>query len=374
MAISIKEVTSKKELRAFIYLPARIHAHHENWLPPIYMDEWDFLNPRKNKSYAHSDTVLYLAYRDGQPVGRIMGIINKKYNSLHQENTARFTHFDCFEDEEAAFALLDSIEQWGKQKGMEEIIGPFGFSEKDPQGFMIKGFDELPVIATSCNLPYMPMFTEKKGYGKKMDCFDFLIGLKEGLPAHYARIYERIKRNTRFQLLEFESRKELRPYIVPVFELVNEAYKDIFGFQPLDDGEIKFIVDRYLPLLNPRYVKIVADETGKVIAFFIGVPNMTKGIQRAKGKLFPFGFLHIIASAKRTKQLDLLLGAIDGRYRGMGLDILMAWPMILCAQQAGIQTLETHLVSEDNKPMLAEYQRINARMHKQFRIYGKRIN
>ena len=127
MPISIKEVTGKKEQRVFIYLPEKIHAQHKNWLPPIYMDEWDFLNPRKNKSYAHSDTVLYLAYRDGQPVGRIMGIINKKYNSLHQENTARFTHFDCFEDEEAAFALLDSIEQWGKQKGMEEIIGPFGF-------------------------------------------------------------------------------------------------------------------------------------------------------------------------------------------------------------------------------------------------------
>ena len=258
--------------------------------------------------------------------------------------------------------------------GMEEIIGPFGFSEKDPQGFMIKGFDELPVIATSCNLPYMPQFMERRGYGKKMDCFDFLIDLKDGLPAHYARIYERVKRNTRFQLLEFESRKKLRPYIVPVFELVNEAYKDIFGFQPLDDGEIKFIVDRYLPLLNPRYVKIVADETGKVIAFFIGVPNMTKGIQRAKGKLFPFGFLHIIASARRTKQLDLLLGAIDNNYRGMGIDLLMAWPMIQSARQAGIETLETHLVSEDNKPMLAEYQRVNARMHKQFRIYRKALN
>ena len=374
MPISLKEVTGKKEQRVFIYLPEKIHAKHKNWLPPIYIDEWDFLNPRKNKSYAHSDTVLYLAYRDGQPVGRIMGIINRKYNSLHQEKAVRFFHFDCFEDEAVAFALLDAVEQWGKQMGMEEIIGPFGFSEKDPQGFMIKGFDELPVIATSCNLPYMPQFMERRGYGKKMDCFDFLIDLKDGLPAHYARIYERVKRNTRFQLLEFESRKKLRPYIVPVFELVNEAYKDIFGFQPLDDGEIKFIVDRYLPLLNPRYVKIVADETGKVIAFFIGVPNMTKGIQRAKGKLFPFGFLHIIASARRTKQLDLLLGAIDNNYRGMGIDLLMAWPMIQSARQAGIETLETHLVSEDNKPMLAEYQRVNARMHKQFRIYRKALN
>lgn len=372
MAISVKEVKSKKELRAFIYLPARIHANHENWLPPIYMDEWSYFNPQKNKSFSYCETVLYLAYKDGVPVGRIMGIINKRYNGLHKEKTVRFAHFDCFEDEAAAFALLESVEQWGKQKGMEEIIGPFGFSEKDPQGFMIKGFDELPVIATSCNLPYMPRFTEKKGYGKKMDCFDFLIDLKEGgIPAHYSRIYERVKRNTRFQLLEFESRKALRPYVVPVFELVNEAYKDIFGFQPLDDGEIKFIVDRYLPLLNPRFVKIAADERGKAIAFFIGVPNMTKGIQRAKGKLFPFGFLHIIASARRARQLDLLLGAIGGSYRGMGIDILMAWPMIRSARQAGIETLETHLVSEDNKPMLAEYQRVNARMHKQFRVYGK---
>lgn len=374
MDIAVQEVASKRELKTFIYLPARIHAGHENWLPPLYMDEWEYFNPRRNKSFAHCDTVLYLAYRSGRPVGRIMGIINRKYNALHQEKTARFAHFDCFEDEPAAFALLEAVEQWGRQKGMEEIVGPFGFSEKDPQGFMIEGFGELPVIATSCNLPYMPRFVEKKGYGKKMDCFDFLIDVKEGgIPAHYSRIFERIKRNAKFRLLEFESRKQIRPYIVPVFELVNESYKDIYGFQPLDDGEIKFLVGRYLPLLNPRYVKMVADETGKVIAFFIGVPNMTKGIQRAKGKLFPFGFLHILASARKTRQLDLLLGAIDNNYRGKGIDILMAWPMIQSARQAGIETLETHLVSEDNKPMLAEYQRINARMHKQFRIYGKRL-
>ncbi|MCB0588719.1 MAG: hypothetical protein KDD06_25740 [Phaeodactylibacter sp.] len=375
MAITVKEVAGKKELSTFIQLPARIHAGHGNWLPPLYMDEWEYFNPGKNKSFSHCDTVLYLAYRDGAPAGRLMGIINKKYNALHGEKTARFAHFECFEDEAVAFALLDAVEEWGRQKGMEEIIGPFGFSEKDPQGFLIKGFDELPVIATSCNLPYMPQFVEKKGYGKKMDCFDFLIDLKDGgIPVHYSRIFERVKRNPHFRLLEFESRKELRPYIVPVFELVNEAYKDIFGFQPLDEGEVKFLADRYLPLLNPRYVKIVADDAGKVIAFFIGVPNMTKGIQRSKGKLFPFGFLHILASARKAKQLDLLLGAIDDKYRGMGIDILMAWPMIQQALQAGIERLETHLVSEDNKAMLAEYQRINARMHKQFRIFRKTLN
>lgn len=374
MAVSVKEVQNKRELKSFIYLPARIHAGHDNWLPPIYMDEWDYFNPQKNKSFAHCDTVLYLAFKDGLPAGRIMGIINKTYNRLQGEKTVRFAHFECFEDEQVAFALLDSVEKWGKERGMEEIIGPFGFSEKDPQGFLIQGFDELPVIATSCNFPYMPRLTEKKGYEKKMDCFDFLIDLKgDGLPPHYSRIYERVKRNKRFQLLEFESRKQIRPYIVPVFELVNEAYKNIFGFQPLDDGEIRFLVARYLPLLNPRYIKIVTEDTGKVIAFFIGVPNMTKGIQRSRGKLFPFGFLHIIASAKKAKQLDLLLGAIDDNYRGMGIDLLMAWPMIQSAKQAGIERLETHLVSEDNAPMLAEYQRVNARMHKQFRIYRKSL-
>lgn len=371
MTVTIRQVNTRSDLRTYIYLPEHIHKNHSNWLPPIYMDEWTYYNPRKNKAFSFCDTCLWLAYKAGKPAGRIMGIINRTYNELKGEKTVRFEHFDCYDDTEVAHALLHTVEEWGKSKGMIEIVGPFGFSDKDPEGLQVEGFDKLPILVTPCNLPYLPVLVEAAGYEKKIDCLDFIIDIRQGIPDFYPRIYERVKRNSSFRLKEFRKTSELKPYIGPVFYLINDAYKDIYGFQPLDDREIKEMVDRYLMLLDPRFVKVVLDENERVIAFVVGLPNMTKGIQKARGQLFPLGLYYIWRAAKKTKQLDLMLGAIDERYRGRGLDILMGWKMIESARQAGIDTLETHLVLETNSRMLAEYEKMGAKLHKRFRVYRK---
>lgn len=373
MEITLKTVQTRGELRAYINLPSRIHTNHSNWLPPLYMDEWAYYNPKKNKAFSYCDTILLLAYQNGKPVGRVMGIINHQYNSQHQEKTVRFEHLDCYENEAIAHALLEAIERWGREKGMEEIVGPFGFSEKDPEGFLVDGFDKLPILVTACNLPYLPRFLEGRGYGKKIDCLDFVIDIENNVPDIYPRAFERVRRSNNFELLEFHKTKELKPYITGVFELVNRTYKDLYGFAPLDDQEIKETADRYLPLLNPRFVKIVLDSEKQPAAFIVGIPNMTKGIQRARGRLFPFGVFHILRAAKTTHQLDLMLGAIDERYRGRGLDVLMGWALIQSARKADIHTFETHLVLETNTRMLAEYERMGARLHKRFRIYQKAL-
>ncbi len=374
MTVTIKAVGSRSDLRAYIYLPEQIHRKHSNWLPPIYMDEWTYYNPEKNKAFSFCDTCLWLAYKADKPVGRIMGIINHPYNERKGEKTVRFEHFECYDDPEVARALLNTVEEWGRRKGMTEIVGPFGFSDKDPEGLLIDGFDKLPILVTPCNLPYLPALIEAEGYEKKIDCLDFIIDLRKGVPDFYPRIYERVKRNTYFKLIEFQKTSELKPYIGPVFYLINDTYKDIYGFQPLDDQEIKEMVDRYLMLLDPRFVKVVLDENNKLIAFIVGLPNMTKGIQRARGRLFPLGLFHIWRAAKTTKQLDLMLGAIDEQYRGRGIDILMGWKMIESARQAGIETLETHLVLETNTRMLAEYEKMGAQLHKRFRVYRKDLS
>ena len=373
MEITLKTVQTRGELRTYINLPSRIHANHSNWLPPLYMDEWAYYNPRKNKAFSYCDTILLLAYQNGKPVGRVMGIINHQYNSQHQEKIVRFEHLDCYENEAIAHALLEAIERWGREKGMEEAVGPFGFSEKDPEGMLIEGFDKLPILVTACNLPYLPRFLEGKGYGKKVDCLDFVIDIENNVPDIYPRAFERVRRNNNFELLEFHKTKELKPYITGVFELVNRTYKDLYGFVPLDDQEIKETAGRYLPLLDPRFVKIVLDSEKQPAAFIVGIPNMTKGIQRARGRLFPFGVFHILRAAKTTHQLDLMLGAIDERYRGRGLDVLMGWSLIQSARKAEIHTFETHLVLETNTRMLAEYERMGAKLHKRFRIYQKAL-
>lgn len=373
MAVTIRALRSANDLRTYINLPAKIHANHSNWMPPLYMDERTYYNPKKNKSFSYCDTILLLAERDGQPVGRIMGIIHHPYNEKQGIKTVRFAHMDCFDDPEVFHELLAAVEQWGREKGMTEVVGPFGFSDKDPEGFQIEGFDEMPILVTACNLPYLPQYMEKEGYEKKVDCLDFMIDLEAGIPEFYPRIYERVKRNTNFEVLEFSRTKALKPYILPVFELINKTYQDLYGFVPLDEQEMREMTDRYLPILDPRFVKVVLNDQRELIAFIIGLPNMTPGFQRAKGRLLPFGFLHIIRAAKTTRQLDLMLGAIDSAYRGRGLDILMGWKMIQSVRAAGMTRMETHLVLETNDRMRAEYEKMGARLHKKFRIYRKAL-
>lgn len=369
--LTLKPVAGHKDLKCFIHLPAAIHAGHANWLPPLYMDEWEFFSKKKNKAFSYCDTLLLLAYRGDKPVGRIMGIIHHPYNARTGAQTVRFSHFDCFDDEAAAHALLNAVEDWGRQNGMTEMVGPFGFSDKDPEGLLIEGFEAMPILVTNANLPYLPAFVERAGFGKMIDCLDFVIDLERDVPEAFPRIYERVARNTAFRLKEFRRTKEIKPYIQDVFRLVNATYTELYGFQPLDEAEIRELARRYLPLLNPRFVKIVLDAQDQVVAFVVGMPNMTPGIQRSRGHLFPTGIFHILQAARRTTQLDLMLGAVAVPHRGRGLDILMGWPLIQSARQAGIKTFETHLVLETNERMLAEYARLGARLHKRFRIYQK---
>ncbi|MBK8879410.1 MAG: hypothetical protein IPN74_12945 [Haliscomenobacter sp.] len=371
--LTLVPVTSRAALKEFIYLPARVHAQRPNWMPPLYLDEWTYFNPRKNKSFSYCDTLLLLVKRGPTTVGRIMGIIHRPYNARTGEATVRFAHLECFPDEEAARALLHGVEEWGRSKGMTEMIGPFGFSDKDPEGLMIEGFDALPILVTATNQGYLPEYVERAGFEKKLDCLDFLIDLEKDIPESFPRIYERVQRNPAFRVLEFTSTRSLKPHIEAVFHLVNATYTDLYGFQPLDDREIRELAARYLPLLNPRFVKLVVTAEGKAAAFIVGIPNMTKGIQKAKGKLLPFGILHILSASRKSTQLDLMLGAIHPDYRSRGLDVLMGWKLILSARSAGIRTFETHLVLETNDRMLAEYARLGARLHKRFRIYRKEI-
>ena len=160
--IEIQEVNSKSDLSKFIHLPAAIHQNHHNWVPPIYMDDWEFFNPKKNKSFDSCDTILLLAFRNKEVVGRIMGIIHHKYNEKHQENHARFAFFETWNDEEVAAALITAIENWSREKGMDRLVGPLAFSDKDPQGFLIDGFDEPAVIASNCNFPYQSELPRKE--------------------------------------------------------------------------------------------------------------------------------------------------------------------------------------------------------------------
>ncbi len=372
MVVELKEVSTPSELRKFIHLPSEIHKYHKNWLPPIYLDEWKFFNPKKNRAFTHSDTVLVLAFLEGRAVGRIMGIINSKYNEIHQESVGRFEFLECVNDPSVSHALISFIENWAREKGMNRIIGPYGFSDKDPQGLMIEGFDYPPVIAAPCNEPYLVDLVMLEGYQKEVDCLMFKLDLSKDLPEIYQRVHERCVNNTEYRVLELTTKRALKPYIRPILHMVNETYSQIYGFVPMDDLEMDEFARRYLPVINPRFVKIVLHH-GEVVAFIVGLPNLTKGIQRSRGYLFPFGILYILWASRVTRQLDLMLGGVKPEYRGKGLEICMGIKLIKSAVEDNYNAFEVHLVLETNVKMIAEMKKAGAIAHKKFRVFYKNL-
>jgi hypothetical protein len=373
MSVQIKEVQSKRDLKKFIFLPEEIHRHHKNWVPPLYMDEWDFYNPAKNSAFRHSSTILLLAFRDNKPVGRIMGIVNHKYNKTHNETHARFFDLECLEDPEIASALITAVENWARKNGMTKIIGPLGFSDKDPQGFMIEGFDMPMAVATNCSLPFMPGLIENCGYTKEVDLYSYKLDIPDGTPQIYHTIYQRAKTNGGFTMKEFTSKKELRKYIRPVFQLINETYAEIYGFAELENDEMDFMANRYMFILNPKFIKVVLDKNNRIAAFIIGMPEMAGGIRKARGRLFPFGFLKILWESKTTKMLTLYLGAIREEYRNSGLDALMGIKMLDTAKKEKMKFMDSHLVLETNIKMRREYEKLGGVIYKRYRIYKKEL-
>jgi hypothetical protein len=257
---------------------------------------------------------------------------------------------------------------------MTRIVGPYGFSDQDPEGFLIEGFENRATIATYYNFEWMPKLVQNEGYTKDIDYYVYKLDVPKELPEFYKKIIERAQKKGTFTVIEFTKRKELKSWIRPVLGLMNECYTggEIYGFAPLDETEMDSLAKRYLPILNPRFIKVVVKD-GEVGAFVVAMPDMTEGIQRAKGRLFPFGFLKILRASRKTKQLDLLLGAVREKYRGMGLDVLMGSKILVSAQEAGFEFMDSHHEMETNVKVRGEMEKMGGKVYKRFRVYQKAL-
>ena len=370
MTIVLREVTNKRDFNAFIYLPEKIHKGHSSWLPPIYSDEKKYFDPKKNPSFRPCDYRMMLAVKDGRPVGRILGIINRAHNEKHHLKNVRFGFLECHNDQEAAHALIADIEQWGKSRGMDNCVGPFGFSDRDIQGLLIEGFEYEPVVDSACNFEYMPELVTREGYVKDIDCVIYRCPVDTKLPEIFDRMYQRVLAKKAFTFLEFTKRKDLKPYILPVMHLINTTFSELYGFLPMDDVEMNDLAHRYMPLLDPRFVKLVLKE-GDVVAFMIAMPNMYKGLQKAKGRLFPCGVFHILKAMREAESVNTMLGAVHPDCQKQGLDLFLGIATIESAKKAGMKSVDTHVVMEENNDMMGEFKRYGAFLIKRFRIYKK---
>lgn len=367
--IVIKEVLTRKDLRDFIYLPEKVHRN-EDWLPPIYMDEWVLFDRKKNKSFKYADALLLLAYKDRKPVGRIMGLINRRYNEINKEQHGRFCFMECYNDPEVFHILISSIEDWAKQNGMVKLVGPLGFSDKDPQGFQTEGFEYPQFITSANNSPYMNNLVEAEGYTKKIDLVNYLGDIPKEFPLVYKRVLDRVEKTEDFKIIEFASKKEVKPYIIPVLELMNETFAEIYGFVPLTDKEKTDFAARYLFILDPKFLKVV-EKDGQLIGFAVGIPDLSDGVKACRGRMFPFGFIKVLRASKRSKKLMMMLGGVKKEFRGQGIDVLMGVKILQDGISSGMKTINSHIVLEDNLRMRGEYERVGCKVVKKFRIYQK---
>lgn len=373
MSIVIQEVTTPAQMKDFVYLPEKVNAGRANWVPPFYADDMRSFDSKRNPSHAYCDKIYALAYQNGKPVGRIAGIINKRLNERQNTRHARFGYFDATDSFEVTSALIEYVEKWAKAKGMVKLVGPMGFTEEDPEGFIIDGFDETPSLASFQNPPSVPGYMEKLGYGKEVDYVVYKVTVATAKTEIYRKIFDRINRNPDFIIREFTKTSELKPYILPIFHLMNETFTHLYGYSTFEEHEMQDLADRYLPVVDPRYIKSVFNAAGEVIGFIIAIPNMAEGIRKAKGRMFPFGFLHILAARKKSKILDLYMGAIKESYRGKGVDVLLGYSLLDTCSKTGIEFMDSHHELENNTQIRAEMERAKGEIYKRFRIYQKEL-
>ncbi len=372
MSLTIKPVLTRRELKRFIHLPARIHRGHENWIPPLYSDEWIFFNPKKNKSFDHCDTILFLAYREKELVGRIMGIIHHDYNREKGENNARFNFLEAWDDREVIGALIDAVAEWARERGTDKLVGPLAFSDKDPQGYLVEGFNEPVVIASHCNFEYIVKHLEALGFEKEIDLVVYKVPVPEETPEIYVRMAERaMNNNSGLSLVEFNTRRQLRRYIRPILSLVNETFTGIYGFTPFTPEEMDDFANRYILVLDPRFIKVIVNSSNETVAFVIGMPDISKGIKQSRGYLYPIGFVPVLLSGRKAPQLNLLLGAIRPDHQNKGLNSVLGSAMLESARKAGKTHMDSHLEMETNTKVRAEMEFMGGKVYKKYRIFQR---
>ena len=322
--IEIRKVSDKKGLKKFVRYVNELYKECEQWVPSLEFDEMATLRKDKNPAFAHCEAEYWLAYRDGEIVGRIAGIINHKANEKWG-NKVRFGWFDFINDVEVASALVKTVEEWGKSKGMTGIHGPLGFNDMDKEGLLVEGFDNIPTIATLYNYPYYMDILEKLGFTKAEDWLQYKLNLGNKVPDKIVRVHEIIsKRYPNLRAVTFKTKKEIKKYAIPLFHTLNAAFANLYGYSELTDDEIKVIVGNYFSFIDPRFVSLVFDENDNVVAFGISMASLSTAYQKAKGKLFPFGFIPILKALRKKnfETIDLYLNGVLPEWQNKGIHAL----------------------------------------------------
>ncbi len=375
MSVDIKIVESKKDLKTFIKIPFSIYKNDPYWVPPLVIDELATFNPAKNPAYTLADARLFVAYEGNKPVGRVVGILNHAANQKYNTKNMRFGWFESINDYEVAKALLDAVEDWGREAGMETLTGPHGFTDLDPEGMLVEGFDQLPTLAVFYNYSYYPEFMAKYGFEKEIDYIEFKckVPYETGIPEKLLRLAERIRERSNLTVLQLHSRKDIKTWGPAVMDLIDESYNEIYGSVPLTPQLIQYYVDKYLTMIDPNLIKIVTDSDNKLVGVMVTMPSFSRAFQKARGHLFPFGWYHLLKGLKQREIIDFYLAGIKEKYRGKGVDLLMVVEIVKTVFEKGFKFTESNPELENNTKIQAQWKYFNPEQHKRRRIYRKNI-
>jgi hypothetical protein len=376
MSITIRTVETKKDLKTFVKVPFGIYKGNDCWVPQLIREEMEVFDPAKNPVYDSAESRLFIAYKDGKPVGRIAAILSHAANEKFDTKNLRFGWFDTINDYEVTRALFDAAEGWGRELGMKTLTGPQGFTDLDPEGMLIEGFDQLSTIAVYYNHAYYIELVEKYGFEKDIDYVEFkAIPPNEGeLLSKLLRLGERIKERSGIRLVKFKNKREVMKRAIHIFEVLDEAYEEIYGAVPLTEIQINYYVKKYFTFVDKDLLQLAVNEKDEAIGFMVALPSLSRGFQKAKGRLLPFGWFHILRSLKNFETLDFYLAGIKKKYRGAGIDLLMVLGVIKVAMVKGVKFTESNPELESNKKIQAQWKYFNPTLHKKRRIYKKNIS
>lgn len=346
--ITIKEVKRPGELKAFVKFPFKLYKGSPYWVPPIIKEEIATFDKTKNPALENSDVWLFLAYKDGEISGRIAVIINHIEIEEQQKKKIRFGWFDVIDDLEITKALLDKVAEIGKEKGLEYLEGPVGFSHMDKAGMLVKGFDKLSNMSTIYNYTYYPEHFKKLGFDEGAVWVEYLIGIPEIVPEKIEKFSEIVLKRYNLRLLQFKSSSELVEYADDMFALMNRSFKDLQSFIPIQKAQIDQYKQKYLKFIHPDFVQFIVDENNKMVAFSITMPSFSRALQKAKGKLFPFGFLHILRAQKKSDSATLYLIGVDPKYQNKGVTAIIFNETNKIFRKRGMRYVESNPELEEN--------------------------
>lgn len=371
MPIEIREVKTRRDLKKFIRFPYALYKKNEYWIPPLFQSELETLTPEKNPAFEYCEAKYWLAFKDGKVVGRVAGIINHKFVEKWGQNLGGFSRLDFVENEAVTGALLKTVEDWVKSKGLSGIHGPVGFTNFDQQGMLVEGFAELPTIASTYNFEYYPQHLERRGYEKEIDYLEFDVKVPDSVPEKAERLANIVMKKQKLKLVHAKSRKELLPYAKQIFDVINVTYSGLFASVEYSEKLVDLYIKKYFSFILPEYVTIVMDENERVIGFQITMPSLSRAFQKAGGRLFPIGFIHILRAMKNPKYLDLYLVGVLPEYQNKGVNAIFMSEMTKLAIRNGIISAETNSEMEDNKKVQDFWEYYESRQHKRKRVYLK---